>query len=190
MSPAIRRLALQRLAKLFDLTALTLAFLIAVAINSGAATWPSVANVFAMRIAVGNLVIFGIYTAVSAAIFTACGLYRSHRFSRPSRRAREILLAVTLITGMIFIARGPLELSFASNRFLLIFWLFLLLILVLAHEMAQQLLYYARSRGKNLRNIVIVGEWGEATDIAERFERNSNFGYRVLDIIDPGGSQR
>jgi hypothetical protein len=82
-----------------------------------------------------------------------------------------------------------LELSFATNNFLLMSWLFLLAILVLAHEAAQQLLYYARSRGKNLRNIVIVGELGEATDLAERLENDSNFGYRVLDIIAPGGSQ-
>jgi hypothetical protein len=65
-----------------------------------------------------------------------------------------------------------------------------LIILALAHEVAQQLLYYARARGKNLRNIVIIGEWREATDLAERLENDSNFGYRVLDIIDPGGSQR
>jgi FlaA1/EpsC-like NDP-sugar epimerase len=190
MSPGIRRLALQRLASLFDLTALTLTFLIAVAVDSGAATWQSIANVFAMRIAIGNVVIFGIYIGVCAAIFAACGLYRSHRLSRLSKRVLEVLLAVTLITGLIFIAREPFGLSFATNKFLVTFWVFLLVVLVLAHETAQQLLYYARSRGKNFRNIVIVGEWREATELAERFERDSNFGYRVLDIIDPGGSQK
>jgi FlaA1/EpsC-like NDP-sugar epimerase len=190
MSPAIRRLALQRLARLFDLVTVTFTFLVAVAIASGAANWPSVANVLAMRIAIGNMVIFAVYIAFCSAIFSLCGLYRSHRMSHLSRRIREILLAVTLITGMIVVLRGPLGLSFATNEFLLVFWLLLLIVLALAHELAQQLLYYARARGKNLRTIVIVGDWREATDLAERLEKDSNFGYRVLDIIDPGASQR
>jgi FlaA1/EpsC-like NDP-sugar epimerase len=190
MSPEIRRVALLRFAKLFDLVILSCALPFALAISSSAATWPGVANVFAMRIAIGNLLIFAIYIAVCSAIFSACGLYRSHRMSSLTRRAREVLIAVSLITGIIFIARVPLDLSFASNEFLLIFWLFLLVLLLLAHELAQQLLFYARSRGQNLRNIVIVGEWSEATDLAKRLEHNSNFGYRVLDIIVPGSAQK
>jgi FlaA1/EpsC-like NDP-sugar epimerase len=190
MSPEVRRVALLRLAKLFDLTAVSLTFVIALAIGSGAASWPTLANVFAMRIEISNILIFGVYIAVCASIFSACGLYRSHRFSSSIRRAREVLLAVSLISVIIFILRVPLALSFASNKFLLIFWLLLLVFLVSAHELAQQLLFYARSRGQNLRNIVIVGERREATDLAARLENDSNFGYRVLDIIVPGGSQK
>lgn len=186
----MRRLALQRVARFFDLAALGLTFVVSMAIASGAFTWPSLANVLAMRVALGNLILFVAYFAVCAAIFSACGLYRSHRLSRLKLRVREVLLAVSLVTGIMLVARGPLELSFATNDFLLIFWPLLFAILVLAHEMAQQLLFYARSHGRNLRNIVIVGEWREASDLAERFEKDSNFGYRVLDIIDPGGFRK
>ena len=181
---------MQRLARLFDLAVVSFTFPVVLAIDSGAGTWPSVANVFAMRITVGNAVIFALYMALCGVIFSVCGLYRSHRFSRVSRRAREILVAVTLITAMLLVVRGSLDLSFATTKFLLLFWLFLTVILVLAHEAAQQLLYYARSRGKNLRTIVIIGELGEATELAEMLENDSNFGYRVLDIIAPGGSQK
>jgi FlaA1/EpsC-like NDP-sugar epimerase len=190
MSPNIRRLLLQRLARLFDLGTVGLTFVASLAIASGALTLPSLANVLAMRVALVNLILFAIYFVLCAGIFSACGLYRSHRMSSWKLRVREILLAVTILTGIILIVRGPLELSFASNEFLLFFWLFLFVILVLTHEVAQQLLYYARSRGKNLRNIVIVGESQEAADLAGRFQHDSNFGYRVLDIIDPGGSYK
>jgi hypothetical protein len=97
---------------------------------------------------------------------------------------------VTLIIGIILAARTPLELSFATNQFIASFWILLVGILVVTHECAQQLLYYARSRGRNFRNVVIIGELPEATELADRFERDSNFGYRVLDIIDPGGTSR
>jgi FlaA1/EpsC-like NDP-sugar epimerase len=79
-----------------------------------------------------------------------------------------------------------LDLSFASNRFLIIFWLLSFAALMLSHETALGLLHFARARGRNLRNIVIVGELREAAALAERIEKESTFGYRVLQIIDPG----
>ena len=188
MSNQIRRLALQRLARLFDLTIVGFLFLVVLAINTGGATWPNVAHVFTMRVTVGNAMIFAVYIALCSAIFSGCGLYRSHRLTRVSRRAREVLLAVTLITVIFLLVRGPLDLSFATNTFLLMFWLLAFGFLMLFHEAALRMLHYARLRGRNLRHVVIVGELREATALSERFQKDSNFGYHVLDIIAPGGS--
>ena len=55
---------------------------------------------------------------------------------------------------------------------------------------AQQFLYYARSRGRNLRSIVIVGEGREAVALAERIESDPAHGYRVLRIIDAKETRR
>jgi exopolysaccharide biosynthesis polyprenyl glycosylphosphotransferase len=60
---------------------------------------------------------------------------------------------------------------------------------MLSHEAGLRLLHFARARGRNLRHIVIVGERQEASALAERFEKDSNFGYHVLDIIAPEGSR-
>ena len=132
--------------------------------------------------------IFAVYIALCSAIFSGCGLYRSHRLTRVSRRAREVLLAVTLITVIFLLVRGPLDLSFATNTFLLMFWLLAFGFLMLFHEAALRMLHYARLRGRNLRHVVIVGELREATALRERFQKDSNFGYHVLEIIAPGGS--
>jgi FlaA1/EpsC-like NDP-sugar epimerase len=184
MSPSFRRIALQRAARLFDLATVSLIFLVALAIDTGAFTWPGLAHILGMRIALVNLIFFAGYLALCAAVFSSCGFYRSHRLSRRSRRAGEIFLAVTSITGVFLVLRGPFDLAFATNRFLLIFWLLIFTSLVLSHEAAQRLLYYARSRGRNLRSIVIVGEGREATALAERIEKDTALGYRVLRIID------
>jgi exopolysaccharide biosynthesis polyprenyl glycosylphosphotransferase len=189
MSNRIRRIALQRLARFFDLAIVVFLFLVVLALNTGAATWPNVAHVFTMRVTVGNVVIFAVYIALCSAIFSGCSLYRSHRLSRLSRRVREVLLAVTLITVIFLVLRGPLELSFATNNFLIIFWLLTFTSLMLSHEAGLRLLHFARARGRNLRHIVIVGERQEASALAERFEKDSNFGYHVLDIIAPEGSR-
>jgi FlaA1/EpsC-like NDP-sugar epimerase len=179
-----RRTAMQKAMVLFDLAVVSFTILVALAVSSGAFTWPSLAYVLEMRIALINLVLFAVFLAVCWAILSSCGLYRSHRLSHRVRRLGEIFLAVTLISLLLLVTRGPLDLSFAKDTFLLVFWLLTFGFLGLSHEIAQQLLYYARFRGRNLRNIVIVGEGKEANDLAERIEENAALGYRVLRIID------
>jgi FlaA1/EpsC-like NDP-sugar epimerase len=189
MPPGIQRLALQRTARLFDLVVVSFSFLVVLAIDTGDASWPNIANVFAMRITVGNVVSFALYLVLCRVIFSSCGLYRSHRLSVVTRRAGEIALAVGLITAIILVLRAPLELSFAKNSFLLLFGVVVLVSLMLSHEAALRLLYYARSRGRNLRHIVIVGEPEEAGDLAQRIAKDSTFGYHVVGVIHPGGSR-
>jgi FlaA1/EpsC-like NDP-sugar epimerase len=188
MPPESRRLALQKLVRFCDLVIVSFTFLVVFSITTGGATWANITRVFAMRIAVGNAVVFAVYLALCSVIFSSCGLYRSHRLSVLRRRAREVLLAATLITAVFLFLRGPLDLSFAKNDFLLLFWLLVFFFLMLSHEAALRLLYYARSRGRNLRHIVIVGEQEEAAALAERIKKDSTLGYRVVGVIDPGGS--
>jgi FlaA1/EpsC-like NDP-sugar epimerase len=185
MTPHSRRIALQRAARSFDLATVTLVFLVALVINTGAFDWSSFAHILGMRIALINLIGFAVYLMLCAAVFSSCGFYRSHRLSDKGRRVREVFLGVTLITAVILVSRGPFDLSFADNLFLFVFWLLLVASLSLSHEVAQRLLYYARSRGRNLRSIVIVGEGQEALALAKRIEKDTTLGYRVLRIIDP-----
>ena len=190
MSPIFRRIALQRAARLFDLVAVSVTFFAAFAIAAGAFTWPSLTHVFAMRIAVVNVFLFVGYIALCSVTFSNFTFYHSHRLSHWSRRVREIVLAVTLITGILLLLRTPLVFSFATNTFLLIFWLLTTAVLVLSHITAQRFLYYARSRGRNLRSIVIVGEGREAATLAERIESDPARGYHVLRIIDAKETRR
>ncbi|MGB7947532.1 MAG: hypothetical protein WCH75_07615, partial [Candidatus Binatia bacterium] len=89
-----------------------------------------------------------------------------------------------LITGIFLVLRWPLVLSFATNTFLFVYWVLIFSTLVLSYAVGQRLLYFARSRGRNLRSIVIVGEGREAAALAERIESDPHRGYRVARIID------
>jgi len=184
MSPTFRRIALQRAARLFDLATVSLIFLIALIINTGAVTWPNLARILGMRIALVNLLLFAGYLALCSVIFSSCGFYRSHRLSHWSRQVREIFLAAALISGLLLVLRALFELSFAANRFLLLFWLLVFATLLLSRAVGHRLLYYARARGRNLRSIVVVGEGREATALAEQIEKDATLGYRVLRVID------
>jgi FlaA1/EpsC-like NDP-sugar epimerase len=182
MSSNFLRIALLRVARLSDLVAVCLAFLAAFAIASGSFTWPSFAEVLLLRIKVVNILVFASYLTVCSMIFARCGFYLSHRMSHRSRRVRETFLATTLITGALLVL--PLRMQFAGKSFFIAFWLLSFAVLILTRLIGQHLLYYARSRGRNLRSIVIVGEGSEATALADRIEKEPTLGYRVVRVID------
>jgi len=48
----------------------------------------------------------------------------------------------------------------------------------------QQLLYYARLHGRNLRSIIVVGEGSNAAALGDRIEQEPTLGYRLARIID------
>lgn len=182
MSSNFRRVALLRAARLFDLAVVSLMFLAAFAIASGSFTWPSFAEVLLLRIKIVNMFIFGGYLALCSLIFSRCGFYRSHRLSDWGRPVREILLAMALITGVLLVL--PFRMQFATKSFFLAFWLLTFTVLLVTRMVGQRLLYFARSRGRNLRNLVIVGEGIDARRLAGRIEKETTLGYRVVRIIN------
>jgi FlaA1/EpsC-like NDP-sugar epimerase len=184
MSQKFRHLALLRAAKLFDLGVVGVAFLAAMAIATGSFTWTSFSYVLALRIQLGNFILMTAYIGLCAATFSACGFYLSHRLSNWRRQLREVFTAVTVITAVLWLAKLLVEFHFASNRFLMVFWALTLAGLFLSRLVGQRLLYFVRSRGRNLRSIVVIGEGADAAALAERIESESALGYRVVRVID------
>jgi FlaA1/EpsC-like NDP-sugar epimerase len=182
MSPSYQRIAMLRAAKLFDLVAVSLAFLAAFAVASGSFTWPSFAEVLVLRIKIVNMFIFVSYLTFCSVVFTLCGFYLSHRMSRWRRQVRETLLATTLITGVLLVL--PFRMEFATKYFFGTFGLLTFSVLMLARMVGQRLLYFARSRGRNLRNLVIVGDGIDARTLADRIEKETTLGYRVVQVIN------
>jgi FlaA1/EpsC-like NDP-sugar epimerase len=175
-----------KIIRVLDLAAVCATFLAALAISSGSLTWPSFVYVLAIRVKVANLLLFMGYIALCSFVFAACGLYRSHRLSCWPQKLYEMLLVATWLTGALLVLKWALHLLFATNAFLLLFWLLTLCTLWLLHELARQLLERARVRGRNLRNILIVGEGLEITDLVTRMRQEASRGYRVLRTIDAG----
>ena len=190
MSSKFRRLMLTRAARLFDLVAVCLTFLTAFVTTSGAFTWDSVAEVLAMRIKLSNLLIFAMFVGFWSIVFAACGFYISHRLSHWSRQVREVLLAVSLIVGLLLISKVPLDFQFATDRFLFVFWSLSIAILILPRFVGRKLLDYARSNGRNLRRVVLVGEGPGVRTLADQLEREATLGYRVVRIIEPREVQK
>ena len=181
----LRREMLVRMMRLLDLAALCTAFLAALAMSSGSFSWTSFREILIIRVALSNLLLFAGYLRLCSVAFSVCGFYGSHRLSRWSGRLREILLAVTVITGVLLVMRRPFHFAFATNAFLLLFWFLNACALFVSREIVRLALHFVRWRGRNLRNIVIIGEEPTATALAERVRQDVGLGYQVLQIIDP-----
>jgi exopolysaccharide biosynthesis polyprenyl glycosylphosphotransferase len=184
MPSKFRHLVLQRLARLFDIAVVSAAFIVSFALAANPESWPEFAEILSLRVQLFNLIFFAGYVFVCSSIFANCGFYVSHRLSQWPRQIREIFVAVTAITAILFTLRWPLDFIFASNRFLIIFWCLTFSVLTLARVAGLQLLYFLRSRGRNLRSIVIVGRGSDAAALGDRIEQEPTLGYRLARIID------
>jgi exopolysaccharide biosynthesis polyprenyl glycosylphosphotransferase len=175
---------LQRLARLFDITVAGAAFLVAFAVASNSYSWLKFTEILTVRVQLFNVVFVGIYTVICSAIFANCGLYVSARLPQWQRQVRDIFVAVTILTAILLALRWPFEFTFASDRFLVMFWCFTFSALALARLAGLQLLYALRSRGGNRRSVLVVGRGSDAIALGNRIDREHTWGYRLLGIID------
>ncbi len=178
-----RRQQFVKVAKVLDLSAIAFVLFAATAISSGSLGLPTLAYLLVIRIKVANLFLLMGFLGLSLAVMSGCGFYRSHRLSSFAQRLNEALLASSLITISIFALRWPVRLDFASNSFLVVFWVLGFFVLGGTREVAQRVLYYVRARGENLRNVVIVGEGEDVVQLAELMQEPS-LGYRVVGLVD------
>jgi FlaA1/EpsC-like NDP-sugar epimerase len=184
MAPNFRSHTIITTAKAFDLIAVSVTFLTSFAISSGSLDWPHLENILAMRIKLANFLLLGVYLALCLPIFSICGLYRSHRLSRWKQRLAEIILATTLATALFLFLSQLFLIGFVMQVFLPVFWMLTVCVLWLSHELTRIVLQLARRWGRNLRNIVIIGEGRNAVLLANRIHHEVSLGYRVLRIID------
>jgi FlaA1/EpsC-like NDP-sugar epimerase len=100
------------------------------------------------------------------------------------QRLYEMALAATLVMVAFLVLKQLFHISFAIKVFLPLFWGFTLCALLLSHELGLRLLQVARVRGRNVRNVVIVGEGPDGMVLADRLGQEATLGYRILRIID------
>jgi len=184
MLAELRREMLVQIMRLSDLAVLCTAFLMALAMSSDSFGWTSFSEVLFIRVALPNVLFFLGYLALCSAVFSACGFYRSHRLSHWNRRLREIMSAVTVITGILLLVRRLLDFTFATDAFLVLFWSINVCCLFVSRDAVYSSLHLVRLCGRNLRSIVIIGEEPNATALAQRVRQEAGLGYQVLRVID------
>jgi exopolysaccharide biosynthesis polyprenyl glycosylphosphotransferase len=184
MTSAQRRRILVNALKLFDLAVMMVAFALATVPASGVGRTISAADFFSMRVKLGNLIIFLGLLLLWHLLFSAFGLYGSHRLSSRLSESFDIVKATALSAGVVLVAAFLFHIRMASLRYVGVFFAFSTVLLVLSRLLLRFALVQTRLRGRNLRHVLVVGTSKRALEFADKLEANQELGYCVIGFAD------
>ena len=180
------------LLKLSDLVLVVLAFGLTTALVVHGEGTISLARFFAMRTKISNYAIFVLALLICHLAFSVCGLYRSRRLSNRREEMMDISKATTL-SVMCFVAIGSVfSIRMISLSFLVLFWLVTTAAMCAFRFSLRVALAGLRTRGRNLRYMLILGTNPRAVEFARRIGASPERGYRLVGFVDdewPGLSE-
>jgi len=179
-----RRRLLSEAMKIFDLAIMVLAFALAAVVALGVGRDISATDFFSMRVRVGNVLIFIGLLLLWHNLFAALGLYETRRLSRRWAEVRDVIKATSLGTLSFCAAAMLLHIHMASVSFVGVFFVISTGMLVSSRLVLRAVLARARLRGRNLRNVLIVGTNPRAIEFAEKLETKLELGYRIIGFAD------
>jgi exopolysaccharide biosynthesis polyprenyl glycosylphosphotransferase len=183
MSNARRNLLVNAF-ELSDLGLMIFAFMLAalaVLHQSGAV---NIAEFFSMRVKIQNFAIFSLFILSWHMIFSLSGLYDSRRLSDRCDEVIDVIRATSLGTFVILVGATAFRLRMATPLFLFLFWLVSTCMTVSSRLTLRLILGIVRKRGRNLRDMVIVGTNGRALEFAHRLVSRPEIGYRITGFVD------
>jgi exopolysaccharide biosynthesis polyprenyl glycosylphosphotransferase len=181
--PSNRRRLITYLAKLFDLCALAASILVALIVFSSPREM-TFSSVVAMRIKLGNCLLFAFLLVVWHGLFLSFGLYISKRLTNQYIQFVELCKATMLAAVVLFATAAFFQLHIVRTRFVLLFWLSSTLMMAAGRVAARCLLLALRSRGRNTRYILIVGTNDRAIEFVRQIAGRPELGYHVVGFVD------
>jgi exopolysaccharide biosynthesis polyprenyl glycosylphosphotransferase len=172
------------LLRLFDLTLVAFAFGVSTALIVYKEQQASFEKFLSMRTKVSNFGIFVLALFICHLVFQVCGLYRSMRLSSRQVEMIDILKATTIYTACFVIFGWLFSIRMVTIPFLAIFWALSTLILGVARMTIRFVAARLRSRGKDLRYMLILGTNPRAVEFAHRISTRLDLGYRFLGFVD------
>jgi exopolysaccharide biosynthesis polyprenyl glycosylphosphotransferase len=182
-----RRQILLNIFKLFDIALMASAFLLAaVAVMTSLHRTHAVTltELFEMRVKIQNLAIFGLFMIAWHFVFSGFGLYKSRRLSHRTSEVLDVIKATSVGTMMIVVGAAIIHITLATPLFLLVFWAASTSAAVGSRLLLRVVLVRVRKRGRNLRDVLIVGTNGRAVQFAKKLQAHPEMGYRVVGFVD------
>ncbi len=180
----LRRRLLMNALKMFDLGVMVSAFLLAAVFVLHQTRNVSPTEFFSMRVKIQNLAIFSAFVGLWYVIFCSWGLYTSRRLSNGTREVVEIAAATFLGTSAILFGAVIFHIKLVTAGFLLVFWLASTMMTACSRLTLRATLGFIRKRGRNLRDVLIVGTNNRALEFAHRLISHPELGYRIAGFVD------
>src|SRR5690606_8079391 len=112
------------------------------------------------------------------------GLYNSYRLSPASRELKDLATAVAIATVPIIPLSLPFGFESVNAAFLVVFPTLAFVGLGAERRVLRAIARQVRSLGRNLRDVIIIGDGGPALDGAARLAQRDGLGYRVVDVLN------
>jgi exopolysaccharide biosynthesis polyprenyl glycosylphosphotransferase len=179
-----RRKLLTSCFKLFDVGLMVLAFMAASLAVLHQNHTVTIMEFFSMRVKIQNFAAFSLLILVWHLILNASGLYESRRLSNRRGEGIEVIKATSAGTFVILVGTMVLHITLATPLFFAVFWMVATCTTVSSRFLLRFILAGARRRGRNLRDVVIVGTNGRALEFARRVLSGPELGYRIAGFVD------
>ncbi len=176
-----RRRLIQHLAMLFDICVLVMAFFSAGIVLSSSM---SLTGFLAIRIKLGNFLLFGLLLVLWHNLFIICGLYTSKRLTSTWSAVLEVCRATLLAAVALTILIKIFQIHLGTPKFVVLFWAFCTAAMVGGRLVARSLLLALRSRGRNRRFILVLGTNDRAIDFAQQVAKHPELGYEIVGFVD------
>jgi exopolysaccharide biosynthesis polyprenyl glycosylphosphotransferase len=186
VSTAQRRRVLMTALQFIDLGVVAACLTFTLVLVSAETTVKGWLSFFEIRLRLGNVLFAITYVLAWNVILRVCGLYHSQRLAPASREVKEIGTAVVVGVMPLVPLRSILDLDALRHGAVEAFGISVFLCLVLERRLLRMVAYQLRARGRNLRQILFVGDSLEAVRMTSLFTRRENLGYRIVKSIDVG----
>jgi len=175
---------MKQVAKIFDLCALVVSFIVATIILYSSSKGMTLAEFMAIRIKLGNCLLFAGLLGTLHSLFVFCGLYVSKRLTTRWVEILEVCKATLLASGLLLFLATVFHFWMVRPGFVLVFWMFCTFVMVSGRMGARSLLSALRRRGKNSRFMLIVGTNERAIEFAREITSRPELGYKVVGFVD------
>lgn len=179
-----KRHLMKQLAKLYDICALITSFLLATFVVRAAPVGLSLAEFMAVRIKLGNLLLFALLLVAWHRLFALCGLYVSKRLTSRSAEMYSVAKATFLAALFLLFAAKAVHIQMVSFTFAVTLWVVCTGLIVLGRMAARTLMVSLRRRGHNSRHVLIVGTNERAIDFYDWIAQYPELGYHVVGFAD------
>ncbi|MDT3778130.1 sugar transferase [Nitrospira sp. MA-1] len=138
----------------------------------------------ALRIKIENFLVGAVMVGIWHVGCASLGLYESKRLSTIAQEVPDIIKATLLVT---FVTAGIallFRIDMVSAEVLLSFWILSTVLICLSRVGVRVTLAWMRRKGRNLRNILIIGTNPRALAFAREIQSKPELGYCLLGYVD------
>ena len=180
----LRRQLLLDAFRVADALVMGFAFAMALLVTADQASPNNPAEFLAVRVKVSNALLFLGFVLAWHLIFRMRGLYRSRRIGLVVSEWWDIAKAVSLGTLLLSGLALLLHLEAVDRGFLAVFFVVSLIGTILTRTALRMVLGEVRRRGRNLRNLVIVGCGPRGARLGAEIWKRPELGYLLIGYID------